>query len=216
LNADRAPPLNRGVRCHLAMTVINYNGSGMWSVDEVLRRYTIYARRYRIDAPRDLKPMVHSTSDKQWIYPVMDRVIEGIESGDLACAELGVEFIEEKASFAFGMILKSNTARALRRVALTDEQKERIRKRVTEMLEAGYLPREFRQYAKLARKIGLGEWLATIEGQAKLGDPWVQHYYTYFKEQAPDWKSDIGGIQGDDVDTTNDRRSADRIHQNRP
>jgi hypothetical protein len=75
----------------------------------------------------------------------MWKVIEGIEKGDLACAQIGVEFIEESASFAFGKILKSNTARALRRAPLTSEQKERIRRRVAEMLCAGYLPREYRQ-----------------------------------------------------------------------
>jgi len=184
LNADRAPQLEASVRCYLIMTVIDYNGSGFWGVDAVLLRYARYARRYGIAMPRDLKPLLHSANDKQWIYPIMDRVIEGIQSGDPACADLGVEFIEENASFTFGRILKSNTARALRRAALTDEQKERIRKRITEMLEAGYLPREFRQYAKLARKIGLVEWLPRIVRLAQLGDPWVQHYYSYFKEYA--------------------------------
>src|SRR6476660_7439683 len=150
------------------MTVIDYNGSGVWSVKEVLRRYAVYAQRYGIATPHDLNPLVHSDNDKQWIYPVMDRVIEGIEKGDQACVELGVEFIEDNSSFVFGRILKSNTARALRRSSLTSEQKERVRKRVTEMLETGYLPREFRQYAKLVRKIGLGNWLLRIEAQAKL------------------------------------------------
>jgi hypothetical protein len=133
-------------------------------------------------APRDLSPLVQSNGDKQWIYSVMDRVIEGIEHGDPACAELGIEFIEEDRTFAFGRILKSNTARALRRTLLTDEQKERIRKRVVEMLGRQYLPREYRQYAKLARKIGLGNWLYRIEEQAD--NPWAKHYYTYFKEHA--------------------------------
>jgi hypothetical protein len=128
--------------------------------------------------------MVHANDEKQWIYPVMDRVIEGIESGDLACAEIGVEFIEEDASFAFGRILKSNTARALRRILLTEEQKQRIRKRVLEMLSASYLPREYRQYAKLARKIGLGEWLSEIKGQVPMENPWVRRYYEYFEEYA--------------------------------
>jgi hypothetical protein len=178
-------PLKRiSVQCFLVMTVVNYNGNGFWSVDEVLRRYAEYARRYGVTAPFDLKPKVHSIDQTEWIYPVMDRVIEGIENGDLACAELGIEFIEESASFAFGRTLKANTARALRRASLTDGQKERIRKRITEMLVAGYLPREFRQYAKLVRKIGLGKWLAQIEQQADSEDPWVQRYYAYFKEYA--------------------------------
>jgi hypothetical protein len=166
------------------MTVIDYNGTGFWSVDAVLKRYADYARRYRIATPYELSPTVISTNGKRWIYPVMDRVIEGIEKGDLACAEIGVEFIEESASFSFGRILKSKTARALRRATLTDGQKERIRSRVVEMLCTGYLPREFRQYAKLARKIGLGDWLSHVERKANLEDPWVRRYYSYFKEQA--------------------------------
>ena len=44
--------------------------------------------------------------------------IEGIEHGDLACAKIGIEFIEGDGSFAFGQILKSNTARAPRRISL--------------------------------------------------------------------------------------------------
>lgn len=166
------------------MTVIDYNGSGVWSADKILARYALYARRYGISTPCDLQPTVHQRDEKTWIYPVMDRVIEGIESGDLACAEIGVEFIEEEASFAFGRILKSNTARALRRSPLTDELKERIRKRVVRMLEDGYLPREYRQYAKLARKIGLGEWLVKIKNRVPTDNPWAQRYYKYFEEHA--------------------------------
>jgi hypothetical protein len=109
------------------MEVIDYNGTDFWSVDEVRARYTKYACRFQITEPRKLSPVVHSNGDKQWIYSVMDAVIEGIEHGDLACAELGIEFIEEDRLFAFGRILKSNTARALRRASLTDAQKERIR-----------------------------------------------------------------------------------------
>jgi len=166
------------------MKITDYNGSGFWSVDAVLARYAEYARRFAVSAPRDLTPLIQSTDEGRWIYPVMDRVIEGIEQGDPACAEIGVEFIEESGSFAFGRILKSNTARALRRTTLTHEQKERIRKRVVEMLEASYLPREFRQYAKLVRKIGLGDWLPRVKEQAELAVPSVQRYYAYFLEHA--------------------------------
>lgn len=162
--------------------VIDYNGTGMWSIDEVLKRYALYARKYSIATPRDLRPLIQARDGKKWIYPVMDRVIEGIESGDLACAELGIEFIEEDQPFAFGRILKSNAARALRRTSLTNEQKERIRKRVVEMLGRRYLPREYRQYVKLARKIGLGNWLPRIEEHSD--KPWAKHYYTYLKEHA--------------------------------
>jgi len=97
----------------------------------------------------------------------MDSIIAGIEDGDLACAQIGVEFIEEDRSFAFGAILKSNTARALRRFSnLTDVQVTRIRNRVVDMLRTGIVPREYRQYSRLLRRIGLGDkWplIADIE-----------------------------------------------------
>jgi hypothetical protein len=167
------------------MKVMNYNNEGFWSVDEVLQRYTEYARVFGITQPRDLTPDTHSKGDSKWIYPVMDRVIEGIEAGDLGCVELGVELMQTGESFPFGKTIKSNAARALRRAPLTETQKERIRLRVIEMLEAGYLPREFVQYAKLARKIGLREFLPRIKQLAELSsNEWVQRYCAYFEEQA--------------------------------
>jgi hypothetical protein len=166
LDGDRAPHVKPSVRRFLLMIVIDYNGTGFWSVDAVMKRHQQYARRFGMAASYDLSPSVHTANGRRWVYPVMDRVIEGIANGDRACAEIGVEFIEETASFPFGKILKSNTARALRRSALTDEQKERVRRRVVDMLCTGYLPREFREYAKLARKIGLGDWLSHVERQA--------------------------------------------------
>jgi len=168
----------------LPIIVIDYNGTGFWSAEEILRRYAAYVNKYNVAAPRNLTPKIHSEKNKRWIYPVMERVIEGIEQGDLACAEIGIEFIEQDASFAFGRILKTNTARALRRIALTAEQEERIRRRVIEMLKAGYLPREYRQYAKLARKIGLGMSLVKIKNDLPRDNQWVQHYYRYLEEHA--------------------------------
>jgi hypothetical protein len=52
------------------------------------------------------------------------------------------------------------------------------------MLCAGYLPREYRQYAKLARRIGLVDRLSRVEQEADLDDARVRHYYEYFKGHA--------------------------------
>ena len=59
----------------------DFNGNGFWSVDEVLKRYADYARLFGITQPIELTPLMHSTGDRNWIYPVMDHVIEGIEAG---------------------------------------------------------------------------------------------------------------------------------------
>lgn len=138
------------------MEVIDYNGEGRWTRAAILERYARFAADAGV-APLDLSPMEHAERGRHWVYPVMEKVIGGIEAGDPACIRLGIEFIEEDAKFPFGKILKSNTARALRRAPLTDEQKQRIRRRVLSMLRAGNVPPEFREYAKLVKKIGLRE-----------------------------------------------------------
>src|ERR1051326_4169427 len=101
------------------MPTIDYNGGGRWTRNEILRRYLEYARELRI-TPRDLSPREHRENERRWVYPVIHEVIKGIEAGDQACVQLGIEFIEEDTKFPFGKILKSNTARALRRADLTE------------------------------------------------------------------------------------------------
>ena len=170
------------------MRTLDYNGTDFWSSEAVLKRYESYVQRFKVPLPSNIKPFIHTDRTTHRIYPVMLKVIECIEKNDLACIEIGVEFIEESGSFPFGMTLKHNTARALRRASdsLTDEQKERIRKRIFEMLCTGYLPREFRQYVKLARKIGLGQWQSKIEAEAKLKGGWVNHYYKMLRNNPVD------------------------------
>lgn len=137
------------------MIVIDYNGVGRWSLEAIINRYLEYARELGI-VPRQLSPRVFANKKegRRWIYPLMNEVIEGIEAGDPACVRLSVEFIEEDSKFPFGRILKSKTARVLRRATLTEEQRDRIRRRVLGMLRAGTVPHEFREYARLVKKVG--------------------------------------------------------------
>jgi hypothetical protein len=162
------------------MEVTDYNGDGRWSRSEILARYARYAAEMGF-VPRDLSPMEHSEGGRRWVYPVMMKVIEGIADGDPACVQLGVEFIEEDAKFPFGKTLKSNTARALRRASLSDEQKERVRRRVFGLLRAGHVPREFREYAKLVRKIGFDP---NEVPEVDESNPYAARFRCYFEAAA--------------------------------
>ena len=164
------------------MVLHDYNGSGRWTRAAIQSRYRELVRRLDVATPSDLQPREVISADNRWVYPVMDRVIEGIARSDAACIELGVEFIEEDRPFPFGRRLKSNAARALRRAELTPSQRERVRQRVIEMLIAGNTPREYRQYAKLARKIGLGDWWVRARDRVNLASPHVRRYYDYFSQ----------------------------------
>jgi hypothetical protein len=94
------------------MPVRDYNGDGEWSVDGVLRRYADYSSQFGVSKLKNLLPKVHTEGPIRWVYPIMDAVIDGIKEDDLACIELGIDFICESKSFPFGMTLKSRTARA--------------------------------------------------------------------------------------------------------
>jgi hypothetical protein len=112
----------------------------------------------------------------------MEDVIYRIEGGDKAAVEIGIEFIEQDQKFPFGKILKSNTARALRRAELSNDQIERIRKRLVTMLLEGLVPHEYKEYAKLLRKIGMGNWWETVEARIARDNEYVMHYYEYFRK----------------------------------
>src|SRR5258708_35550301 len=125
------------------------NVEGRWTVAAVQTRYLEYCGEYGLESSGPPVPREHVEGQKQWVYPVMEAVIEGIERGDKASIALGLDFIEEDAHFPFGKTLKSNTARALRRASLTAGQVLRVRKRVTNLLISGQIPHQFREYAKL-------------------------------------------------------------------
>jgi hypothetical protein len=136
------------------MSVTDYNDAdGKWSRAGILLRYAKSVAKFGIVA-RDLSPREHSERGRCWVYPVMEKVIEGIEAGDIACVEIGIDFIEEDRKFPFGKIIKAKTACVLRRAELSSKQRRRILARVFGMLRDGKIPHEFREYAKLARKIG--------------------------------------------------------------
>jgi len=50
------------------------------------------------------------------------------------------------------------------------------------MLIAEKVPREYREYAKLLRKVDMGDWWPCIEEQANRNNPYVMRYYNYFQE----------------------------------
>jgi hypothetical protein len=159
----------------------DYNGTGHWSRDGIAARYRQYCRALGVPELTDLSPMEHTEGQVRWVYPVMDLVITGIEAGDRACIALGLDFIEEDQRFTFGRILKSNTARALRRAKLDEAQKERVRARVIAMLVQGNVPHEFKQYAKLLRHVGAGDRWFQVEGRLSRENPYVMRWFEYFR-----------------------------------
>ena len=119
----------------------------------------------------------------------MDEIIAGAESGDKACIAIALEFIEEDQHFSFGRTLKANAARALRRAILSEAQKERVRQRVVNMLLAGIIPHEFKEYAKLLRSVGLGSWWPLLEQRISQDNRYAMRYFIYLRDHPRDFPS---------------------------
>ncbi len=109
----------------------------------------------------------------------MEQIIDLIETGDKAAIKIGIEFIEEDDYFVFGRILKSNTARALRRAPLSEEQQIRIRERLVGMMLSGQVPHEWREYKRLLRHVGLGSLWPALEKGINRENKYVMRYYDY-------------------------------------
>lgn len=164
-----------------SMRVRDYNGKGKWAWEAIQARYLEQAARLGISEPLALKPREIVQGDVRWIYPLMDQVIDGIRAGDAACAVIGVEFVEEDGKFVFGASLKARTARALRQAQLPQALAVRLRRRITAMLLAGNIPREYREYARLLRKLGFEDWWPRMEAGVPRGNKYVMRYFGYFR-----------------------------------
>jgi hypothetical protein len=162
---------------------VDYNGVGIWSAEAIQKRYRTYANAIGA-SPSRLEPTRHTENGRTWVYPLMEQVIILIEAGDEAAIQIGVEFIEEDYSFVFGAILKSKTARALRRASLTPERQSRIRERLVRMMLAGEVPREWREYKRLLRHVGLGSLWPALENGVDRNNQYVMRYYNYLDRYA--------------------------------
>lgn len=117
---------------------------------------------------------------REWTPSLVRGIIARIRDGERGAVAAGIALIEQDQGLPFGKLLKSDTARALRRFATFDDvQTRRLRARFTDMLLRGYLPREYKEYAKLFRKIGLGDFRSGIEARADLSNPFVRRWCWY-------------------------------------
>jgi hypothetical protein len=163
--------------------VIDYNGVGIWSIEGIQKRYLQLAATFGITRT-PLESRHHTEGGRTWVYPLMQQIIERIEAADQAAIEIGIDFIHEDERFAFGMILKSNTARALRRATLTAEQQERIRQRLVAMLLSGQVPHEWREYRRLLKKVGVGALWPVLDSGVDRENKYVMRHYDYLNHYA--------------------------------
>ena len=158
------------------MRKTDLDGKGMWEYSAILARYRALCRNMKIH-PRSIAPNpADYTTQRGWISPVMDEIFKGMRNGDLACACIAIDLIEEDGGFAFGSIMKARAARELKRMRLNEEQKQRIRRRVLDMLQRKFMPHEFRFYVRLVARIKAGDLADEFHALRKDENPWVRFF----------------------------------------
>lgn len=155
------------------MRATDLDGKGRWDYPSILARYRVECRNLKIH-PRSIAPdAVSYMTQRGWISPVMDEVFKGMRAGDLACASIAIDLIEEDGGFAFGSIMKARAARELKRMKLNESQKQRIRARVSDMLQRQFMPHEFKYYARLVARIGAGDFAGDFAKLCNDENRWV-------------------------------------------
>ena len=132
----------------------DYNGNGKWSRIELTKLYLNLCKSSKVD-PQDIRPMISENNTTTWIYPVMDKIIDLAKLGDQIAIEIVLQLMESDDSMPFGMTLKSCGSRAIKVNShlLNSDQQKRIIRRVEDMKNRGYTPREFYEYSRLSRMI---------------------------------------------------------------
>jgi hypothetical protein len=81
------------------------------------------------------------------------RISDGVTSGDLACIELAVRFIELRYIGSYSGFIREKLARRLRSATINSEQRLRLHNHFRMLVLRGERTQEFRDYMKLWRTL---------------------------------------------------------------
>jgi hypothetical protein len=154
---------------------IDYNADGRWSVAAVQARYRQLSNSLGGMAGFEPEPRTYTNPrGMTWVYNIMDSVVDGAQLGDKACIELCVEYIEANIMAPTTGYIRERMARSLCRVELTPRQKQRLAAVFVGQLEKQQLRKEFREYTRLFRKIGVESYRAEIERLASSDQAYIR------------------------------------------
>ena len=154
---------------------INYNHHGKWSVDAVKQRYANLRILLGGAEGFELEPRRYTNKGGiTWIYNIMDAVVCGVRLGDKACVQLSIDYIDGNLMDSTTGYIRERMARALRRAQLTEHQKKQLATIFLKQLEQQSLRKEFKEYCRLFKTIGVEPYRARIEKCANSEKQYIQ------------------------------------------
>ena len=110
----------------------------------------------------------HASFDQLAFPGGLEREFDLLKHSDAQAVEMAVQYLEADPWYFRSGYIKEQLIQALRKVSLTDAQRERLREVVIERIKKGS-GREFRRYCRLARDLRSAEFVAKIR-QAMLSE----------------------------------------------
>ncbi len=144
--------------------MINYNPEGKWSVESVQAKYWELCLSLGGVSGFEPQPRKHTNHNgTTWIYNVMDSVVDGVQLGDKACVQISIEYIQDNDMRSTTGYIRERMARALRNCELSNKQKSQLADTFIKQLESKRIYKEFREYCRLFKKIGVEPYKKEIE-----------------------------------------------------
>ena len=143
---------------------IDYNSKDKWSIAAVVSRYSHLRTRLGGVSGFEWTPRTYTNSGGiTWVYNIMESVVDGVRLGDQACVEISVEYIADNVMGSGTGYIRERMARSLRHADLSKSQKTRLTNVFLSQLARGDLHKEFKEYIRLFRAIGVGDHRSSIE-----------------------------------------------------
>lgn len=156
--------------------VYDYNPPGKWSVALVQQRYAQLCDKFGTIEGFELQCRTYTNyQGASWIYNIMQSVVDGLQLGCKACIELSVQYIEDSPMSPHSGYIRERMARALRHVDLSDSQKLRLSEIFMLQLKSHGLKKEFREYIRLFKIIGIEPYRKAIEKHRHSSYQYIDH-----------------------------------------
>ena len=144
--------------------IINYNPEGKWSTESVKKRY--WEQSVSLGGVSGFEPTPKTYTNFNgctWVYNVMESVIDGVQLGDFTCVQLCIDYINDDVKAPTTGYTKERMARALRHASLSDKQKKELSEIFIKQLESGKIYKEYREYIRLFKIIGVTPYKEKIQ-----------------------------------------------------
>lgn len=154
---------------------INYNHQGKWSVEAVKQRYSDL--RILLGGVEGFELIPRNYTNRggiTWIYNIMDAVVDGVQLGDNACVQLSIDYITDNIMGSTTGYIRERMARALRHAELKEHQKKQLAEVFLNQLARRDLHKEFKEYSRLFKTIGIEPYRKEIEKYASSEKQYIQ------------------------------------------